>query len=100
VKGLQQLFDALTGLPVAHRAAVADALDAVARDLRIPQEATLQKLARLETSMRDSDTGERVETICSRLGISRATYYRWRVECVDRGLLQSHSLTARETDGR
>lgn len=36
------------------------------------------RVAHLERLMRDMDTDQRVEAICTRLGISRASYYRLR----------------------
>jgi hypothetical protein len=44
----------------------------------------LKRLERLETQMRDMDAGERARAIITRLGLSRAKYYRLRRR------LQSH----------
>lgn len=49
--------------------------------LAAQQDPRVSRFVRLISELRDREPGERLAIVRKRLGISRATYYRWLVDC-------------------
>jgi hypothetical protein len=86
VATLRRCADALAADPSPeHRAAIVALLsdttallEAAADRRRLATAALAERVARLERQLADRDPGERREVICTRLGLSKASYYRLR----------------------